>query len=456
MSGTVFFGQIVTSKSFDELQSITDGYLVVNTEGTILSIGNKDEFDTWNDPTKRNLSVKQLDKDQFLIPGFIDCHLHAPQFPNLGLGLDKPLLEWLNTYTFPLEARYQDTTFARTVYNVVVKQTLTRGTTTACYFGTIHREGTKILAEEMIRQGQRGFVGKVNMNQLCPDNYIETTDDSVKDTEDFINDIQSLGSDLIQAAITPRFAIACSSELMQKLSNIAKKHNLLIQSHISENMKEIEFTKELYPDAVNYADVYRRNGVLTQKTIMAHCVHLEDAELDIFRETGTSVAHCPNSNTYLSSGICDVKRIREKSVKVGLGTDVSGGNKVGILDVIRHALEISQMINFIRTQNIKGSGQLQEANKEPLVPYVPLKYVNALFLATLGGGEALSLQDKIGSFEVGKQFDALLVDVSKVEVPMNDNGRTMDERLQQLIQRFVYSGDERNIIEVFVNGRKVK
>lgn len=454
MAATVYFGQFVTPRSFDQLHTESDGFVAVDASGTIVAMGEKSAFDAWKSPQKASFAIRQLTEEQFLMPGFIDCHLHAPQFPNLGIGLDRPLLEWLNNYTFPIESRFKDAGLARKVFSSVVHRTLQMGTTTACYFGTIYKEANEILAEEMISQGQRGFVGKVAMNQMSPEYYVESCEASLKDTEEFVLKIRSMGSELVRPVITPRFAISCTAELMTGLAQLAAKYDLLVQSHISENVDEVKFVRELFPEAADYADVYKRCGLLTSKTVLAHGVHIEDAELEVFKQTGTSIAHCPNSNTYLSSGVCDVKRIRAHGVKVGLGCDVSGGNRIGIFDVMRHALEVSQMIGFVKSQDIKGSGQLPPADRD--ATYVPLNYKNALFLATLGGAEALSLDDTVGSFTVGKKFDALLIDMSLLPAPNAGDVLEPAERLSQLIRKFFYAGDDRVIREVFVNGRQVK
>lgn len=262
-------------------------------------------------------------------------------------------------------------------------------------------------------------------------------------------------NDLVQPIITPRFAITCDTKLMTGLAKLAQNHDLSIQSHIDENLSEVTFVKELYPNALNYADVYKQHGLLTKKTIMAHCVHMENQEIDIFSETGTSAAHCPNSNNNLSSGLCDVQRMMDHNIHVGLGTDVSGGNKVGIFDVMRRALDVSQSLYFMKTQDVKGVGKMpiNESNST----YKPLNYKNVLYLATLGGARALSLQDKIGNFATGKDFDALIIDVSKVPIIEYElQIENSEKKLLNQIQKFVYVGDDRNILNVFVKGRTCK
>ncbi|XP_055716396.1 guanine deaminase [Phlebotomus papatasi] len=458
--GYLFVGQIVHSKSFDELEVIDNGFLAVE-NGKIIAIGDATQLPNWRKDTSK-YEVIRMTKNQFILPGFIDCHIHAPQMPNIGLGLNMELLDWLKTYTFPMESQYKDSQFAAYVYAKVVKRTLTSGTTCASYYGTNHREGTMILAQECLKQGQRALVGKVSANQSTVDYYKETTEESIRENKAFIEGIKALNSDLISVTITPRFALSCDQYLMNELGKLAKEHNLNIQTHISENLGEIAAVKEVFR-ASNYASVYDSANLLTPKCILAHGVHLEDEEIDLLKARGTSVAHCPSSNTNLQSGLCDVLRLRKAGVAVGLGTDISGGSNVSILTTIRDALGVSHHLNFVKKQNIKGTGSVtpqNELQKKVNEEYVPMNYKQALYLATLGGAEALNLSQKIGNFEVGKEFDALLIDIDvdpiDVYTPNVEGIKDKPENLEERIQKFIYTGDDRNISRVFVKGKPVK
>uniref|UniRef100_A0A182PQ74 Guanine deaminase n=1 Tax=Anopheles epiroticus TaxID=199890 RepID=A0A182PQ74_9DIPT len=455
----VFVGQIVHSKSLDELEVLENGFVAVN-DGVIEAVGDESQLE--------GASVSEyervvLSSSQFLLPGLIDCHIHAPQVPNIGLGLDKPLLEWLESYTFPLEANYRDAEFASRVYKYVVNNTISHGTTTACYFASLFTETNKILVDEMLRQGQRGFVGKVSSNQMCPDFYVEcNTDTSVKDNVDFIRYVAERKSDLVQAIITPRFAITCDEPLMRELGKLAKQYGLNVQTHVSENLGEIETVKQQYPSAPHYSGVYDEVGLLTERTVLAHGVHLEDDELKVLAARGTSVAHCPSSNTNLGSGFCDVRRLLNARVKVGLGTDVSGGSDMSILAAMRAALGVSQHLNFMKTQDVKGTGKVEPSVTPKGEKYIPLSYKQVLFLATLGGAQALALDEKIGNFTKGKQFDALLIDTDpqpiggyKLPESLTKN-KTKVQLLLELVQKFVYVGDDRNIVKVYVAGKQIK
>lgn len=249
-------------------------------------------------------------------------------------------------------------------------------------------------------------------------------------------------------------------EFMKKLAGLAREFNLPIQSHISENVDEITFTLEIFPGHKNYAEVYNTAGLLTNRTIMAHGVHLYDGEVKMFADKGVAVAHCPNSNTNLQSGLLDVKRLIDNGVKVGLGSDVSGGNRIGILDCMRAALDASHHLNFMKKQNVLGTGKMPETKSN--MKYQPMTYQQALFLATLGGAQTCGLENKIGNFVKGKEFDALVIDVyvgsvDKFNIPAKVSENWNEEfKFHQMIQKFVYVGDDRNIAEVYVQGKQVK
>lgn len=454
----LFLGQIIHCKSFDELETFADGFLAVE-NGKISAIGQRAALPKRLSDT---LPVTQLSPTQFLMPGFIDCHIHAPQYPNSGLGLDMPLLDWLNTYTFPMEHNFRDDDFAKKVYAAVIRRTLSCGTTLATYFATNHKNSSFILAQEAVKQGQRALVGKVSSNCSSPDYYVETTETSLKDNVEFIERVLQLQSELVRPIVTPRFAISCDAELMSGLAKLAAKHDLHIQSHISENLNEVAYAKELFK-AENYTSIYEKVDILTEKCVLAHGVHLDDNELRILKKHGTAIAHCPTSNTSLSSGICDVRRLMAAGVKVGLATDVSGGYSASMLNAIRDAMSVSHNLEFFKKQNIIGTGQITNPEAEQNANYIPLGYKNALYLATLGGAKALALEANVGNFVVGKDFDALLVDIGVkpldvFPLPQECGSDSVDpeQELLKLVQKFVYNGDDRNILKVFVAGRQVK
>lgn len=413
--------------------------------------------------------IDVLGKNEFFMPGMVDTHIHAPQYSFIGTGMERPLLEWLKHTTFPIEDTYANLETASNVYNSVVKRTLRNGTTTACYFATIHTDASIVLADIANQYGQRAFIGKICMdsNNAYPQ-YKESTEESIKETKRFVEVMKKEKYDRVKPIVTPRFAVTCSEKLLNELGTLAEEHQLHIQSHISESPAEIEEVLNLFPGYKNYTDVYDRNKLLTDKTVMAHGCYLSNEELLIFREKGAAISHCPNSNISLCSGHLDVQNILKHKVKLGLGTDVAGGYSTSLLDAIRKAIETSKIIfmekqkkqkenNVIDTfqkgkidtswinSNGKNSIMEMEANHV-------LSIKEAFRLATLGGSEALSIDYITGNFEVGKEFDALLIDPEAIDSSFEVFS---DIPKEEIIQRFLYLGDDRNIKAVYVAGRRV-
>eukprot|EP01105_Mastigella_eilhardi_P005222 TRINITY_DN16982_c0_g1_i1.p1 TRINITY_DN16982_c0_g1~~TRINITY_DN16982_c0_g1_i1.p1 ORF type:complete len:455 (+),score=138.77 TRINITY_DN16982_c0_g1_i1:43-1407(+) len=389
-------------------------------------------------------TVVDLPPTAFLVPGFVDAHLHAPQYSFLGIGSELTLLDWLKKYTFTFESRFKDLEFASKVYRRVVERTLYNGTTTACYFATIHPEASKLLVQTMHEIGQRGFVGKVNMDRNSPDFYVETSAQSLQRTREFIDFCNEFASPLVKPIITPRFVPTCTSELMNGLSELAEEHHLLIQSHVSENVNEITWVKELHPECDSYSATYDAHGLLNSNTILAHGVHLTEPEMDLLAKKGSAIIHCPTSNFDLSSGVCNVRNLMRHKVKVGLGSDISGGHNASMLAVMRDVISTSRAVAFLQTNNMQN----KTGNAINTV-----SYLDAFYLATLGGACALGLDSRVGNFVPGKAFDALVVDVAAPGSPIDTFGW---ESLQELFQKFFFTGDDRNITQVFVQGAAVK
>ncbi|KAJ3276935.1 hypothetical protein HK104_003559 [Borealophlyctis nickersoniae] len=395
--------------------------------------------------------VKRLGDGQMIVPGFdfiikIDTHTHAPQFVYTGTGYDLPLLDWLAKYTFPRERQFADPSFAQKAYPLAVARSIRCGTTTAAYYGTIHLESTRILASIVAEKGQRGFIGKVCMDQNAPSDYIETTEESLEATKSFVQSMEDFDSNgRVKAIITPRFAPTCSSQLMHGLGTLAREKNLPIQTHLSENKGEIAWVRDLFPTCPTYTSVYASHGLLTDRTVLAHCVYLSDEERRDVKNACAGVSHCPNSNFGLQSGVLNVRRLFEEGVKVGLGTDVAGGYSSSIMDAMRQAVIASKVV-YMNSRD--GGGRVWE----------PLTLAEVFFLATLGGAQVLGLENTVGNFEPGKEFDALLVDL--VHGREGKDGScaiecfSHDSPLSQL-EKFVYLGDDRNIMAVFVGGRRV-
>lgn len=363
----------------------------------------------------------------FYIPGFVDAHLHAPQFKNLGLGLDKPLLQWLESTTFPTESKFTDNDYP--FYQRVVKHLVKNGTTTACYFGTIQNEANLALVKAIREVGQRALVGKVCMDSNSPQYYIESKDNSLTSTLNFITDDLFKNTDLVKPIITPRFAISCTKELLKGLGQIACEHNLHIQTHISENPDEISFVKELFPASKDYLNVYEQTSLINQNTLLAHAIHLSEDELLRIKSSDCTLVHCPNSNFSLCSGVARVRDWLDAGIKVALGTDVSGGSSLSMLNAIQTAILASKSLNLLKDQD-----------------YKPLTLIEAFYLATAGGGAAIG-NKKLGKFEVGMVFDTLFIEY---ENPFQTFTNVKDS-----FYGFLYNGDDRHIKSVIINGLQI-
>lgn len=533
----LFRGTIVHSKSLGELEILSPGILAVDARGKILfceatdgdrsreraeaeaakrlvrivpeddedgaisstdaPLANDTRFR--EDGTRAHFTVADFEwidlGERVLMPGFVDGHVHASQYGFVGLGVGLPLLAWLDKYTFPFESRFHDVDFAREVYEQSVTRHLRNGSTTCSYFATIHKEASQELVRIARDMGQRVYVGKVNMdrNGAQKIDYVETTTQSVEDTEEFVDHVQRLDDPLATPVITPRFVPTCTPELMRTLGDISDRETLPVQTHMSENKGEIAWVKELHPECSSYADVYDQHGLLHDRTYLAHCVHCTGGELALLAERGSAVVHCPNSNFALRSGVCNVRSMLDRGVRVGLGTDVGGGTNPSILDAMRLTMCASvaatqmhnERVGEVDEVAVERCGDEEEdsygreslrADKERLgedlkdalsssssvladATQEPLSMAETFYLATLGGADVLGLAHEVGNFETGKAFDALIVNGNGVEGAAGHGRSPFDvgehETPMEVFQKFIFLGDDRNIEQVFVNGRRV-
>ncbi|KAF8163613.1 hypothetical protein B0H34DRAFT_651932 [Crassisporium funariophilum] len=473
-STTIFYGAVINPVTLTSYSAWPRCLLAVDASGNIEWIIEDVEAHKLQEALASkgyfDVEVVALKDGEFIAPGFIDTHTHAPQVPNMGTGGQYQLLDWLQNVTFPMESKFADIDFARRTYESVVRRVIDSGTTTCCYYGTLHLEATKALADIVHTSGQRAFVGKCNMNRDSPSYYLEPSSGaSIEATRELISHIRALGCSpssnepLVQPVLTPRFAISCTPDLLSSLGELAASEPLLrIQTHISENPSEVAYTRALFPTAPSYAGVYDMFGLLRDNTILAHAVHLTEDEVDLIKERGAGISHCPTSNFNLSSGVAPIGYYLDKGIKVGLGTDVSGGFSLSILNAIQNASIAAKVLSFQSKSSTPSEPSLAAhfANR-------PLPMPTLLYLATLGGAAVCGLEKRVGSFAVGKSFDALLVNVrDEAGNPgiwgMSDIddvvGRTLEKKKEQLdgfLERFLFGGDDRNIGKVYVQGRIV-
>ena len=368
---------------------------------------------------------------KIIIPGMTDLHIHAPQYSFQGLGMDLELLEWLNTHTFPEEAKYSDLAYAKDAYSIFAQRMKRSTTTRACIFGTIHRDATMLLMDLMDATGLCSLVGKVNMDRNSPDYLRENSaEQSAEDTVQWLLDVQERHYKNTAPILTPRFIPSCSDQLMSKLHQIQNEFALPVQSHLSENPDEIAWVQELCPWSQFYGDAYDHFGLFGAgaKTVMAHCVYSDFRELDRIKNNGVFIAHCPESNINLCSGVAPVREFLNQGIRVGLGSDVAAGSTENLFTSMAYAIQASKM-----------RWRLQDSSLPPLT--VP----EAFFLATKGGGEFFG---KVGIFEPGYEMDAVILDDSRL---CHGEMQTVEKRLE----RMVYLADQREVVSKYVRGTKL-
>lgn len=421
MRNYVIKGNICYSKSSNEICIVEDGYVVCEENkcaGVYKEI-----------PERYELFPLYDYSNHLIIPGLVDLHVHAPQYPFRGMAMDLELIDWLNTYTFAEEAKYKDLEYAEKAYDIFVQDLKESATTRACIFGTIHTNATLLLMNKLEKVGIKSYVGKVNMDRNSPD-YLreESAEQSAVETEKWL--IESKKFENVKPILTPRFTPSCTDELFEKLSGLQKKYNVPIQSHLSENLGEIEWVKELCPGTNNYGESYDRYDMFGKDcpTIMAHCVYSDENEVEMMRKQNVFVAHCPESNTNLSSGVAPIKKYLKKGMKVGLGSDIAAGSTLSIFKAMSMAVQCSKLRWRLYDQSVE-----------------PLTIEEAFYMATKGGGEFFG---KVGCFEKDYEFDAVVLDDTSIKYPQE---LSVKERLERLI----YLADNNNIVAKFVNGVKI-
>lgn len=331
MTTTILKGTIISAPELGRLD-ITENGCLVAVDGIIEGI-----YDTL--PEKYAGCPIEDCGSGLILQSFADMHLHAPQYPMLGMGMDLPLLDWLNAYTFPTEAKFADPELAREVYRKLAAELAANGTTRVCMFSSMHREATLILMEELEKAGITGFVGKVNMDRNGGVDLQEETQESIDET---LRWLEACHFEHIKPMITPRFTPSCTNELMAALGKIATEQELPIQSHLSENTGEIAWVKQLHPDCAQYWETYQKYGLWNDRTVMAHCVWSDSRERSAMKDAGVWVAHCPDSNQNILSGVAPVRVMLNEGLKVTLGSDIAGGDHISMFDVTAAAIRASK------------------------------------------------------------------------------------------------------------------
>jgi len=442
-------GTIMHAPDRGGLEIVTDALVEIGPAGAIEAVFAPGSSDYAENRATAAASGRMLalSKDQYLLPGLVDLHIHAPQWPQMGKALHLPLSEWLLDDTFPLEASYRDIAFARRTYNSLVENLLANGTTTAVYFATVHLAASLLLAQICLDKGQRGLVGKVVMDDpdQCPDDYRDaSTEEALRDTVRFIEDLRALPGNegsLVSPVVTPRFVPSCTEATLEGLGAIAATYECHVQTHLSESDWEHGYVI----DRLGRTDTEAldRFGLVTRRSIFAHANFMTGDDIDLIAGKGAGIAHCPLSNIYFANSVFPLRAALDRGLHVGLGTDIAGGGSPSIFDSCRHAISSSRMLE-------DGTDPAKPAAARGR-PDSRIDFRDAFWLATAGGGEALDL--KIGKFAPGYRFDAILVEANRPDsnLVIWEDLDTGDDALQKII----YNAGRQDIRKVWVDGRRV-
>ncbi|MBE7004313.1 MAG: guanine deaminase [Ruminococcaceae bacterium] len=412
-------GNLIYSPRLGELVTLERGALLLDDRGVIL--------DVLAAPPE-SCDAEVIDCGAALVmPSFVDMHLHAPQYPMLGMGMDLPLIEWLNTYTFHTEARFADTDYARRVYRALARELITGGTTRVCMFSSLHTDATLILMEELERAGVTGCVGKVNMDRNGGEDLRETTEESKRETLRWLDRCGSFR--YVRPILTPRFTPCCTDELMAWLGRLAEERGLRVQSHLSENENEIAWVRELHPDCPQYWETYAKYGLWKDHTVMAHCVYSNAREREALLRSNVVVAHCADSNVNICSGVAPVRTMLREGVWVTLGSDIAGGAELAMNRVITMSIRASK----IRCMQSDGKENFLTVDE-------------GYYLGSTAGHRWFGAD---GGFVRGVPLHAIVVDDGALAEPV----RTLT--LRERFERCIYLMDKSAIKAVWSEGRKV-
>lgn len=428
--GEILFFTGDPAKDKSAIVHYKDGYLIVK-DGHIEKAG---EYNTL-----KGIKVDDIVDYQgkIITPGFVDTHVHYPQLPMIS-EYGEQLIGWLNTYTFPTEIKYKDHKYASQEAGVFLDQLINNGTTTALVFATSSPVSVDAFFEQTLKRNMRMISGKVLMDRNAPAELLDTPQSAYEDSKALIEKWQHKGR--LDYAVTPRFAPTSTNEELQVAKRLLKEFpDVYLHTHLAENNQEVKWVKELFPDNRSYLDVYDKNGLVTHKSIFAHSIHLDELDYKVLSEKGANIAFCPTSNLFLGSGLFNLDKTREYNITVGLGSDVGAGTSLSILQTMDEAYKVTQMRKAFTD------------NPETVNSLTPMEI---LYLATLGGASALSLQDKIGSFTPGKEADFVVLNPMQGQIlkGRNENAKTIEETIFGIEML----GDDRTVEHTYVMGKKMK
>lgn len=413
-------GRVLSFDAPDQPVFFEDG-AVLTRNGLITGVGHYGDLQTGGIPETDH-------RPCLILPGFIDPHLHFPQVQVVASWASQ-LLDWLNDYTFPAEAEYADPAHAARMAGAFCDRLIANGTTTVSAYGSVHAASARALFSEALRRNMRIAAGKVMMDRNAPPGVLDSPQQGYDDTKALIAEFHGKGR--LDYVITPRFAITSTPAQMEATQALVTEHpDLLVQTHLSENLDEIDLTLRLYPEARDYLDVYDRYGLLGPRTLMGHCIHLSDREIARMAETGTRAIACPTSNLFLGSGLFDRQRLEDAGVVTGIATDIGGGTSWSMLATLNEGYKVLQL------------------QRQKLHPY-------ALFhWATAGNAAAMGLQDRIGRIALGMEADLVVLDARATDEMRLRMARA--EALAEELFILAIMGDDRAVTQTYIAGRPSK
>lgn len=464
------FGTFLHTPELGRLEVIEHTLIEIDGDGTITSLTpqHSELFARKMAQAEASGALERLGDQRLAIPGLIDLHVHAPQWPQLGKALHLPLQDWLQEHTFPLEARYADIAYAQQVYPSLVRSLLANGTTTAMYFATVHEQATELLASTCLELGQRAYVGRVAMDDpsQCPDYYRDAgAAESLAASERSIRAIRALGAQRsglsdgaansransransqvqprVQPVITPRFIPSCTTELLEALGELAAQEQCHVQTHCSESDWEHQYVLDRL--ARTDTQALFDFGLLNRHTVLAHSNFITAADTELIKHAGAGIAHCPLSNAYFADSVFPLRRMLNKSLRVGLGTDIAGGHSASMFNACQHAISASRLLESGTDANLPAAQRSQQTDTR-------INFMEAFYLATAGAADVLDCP--VGTFAVGQQFDALILQLDHPDNQLNQF--TEAGNWQDLFSCIVYNTQQTNIEQVWVDGARL-